>query len=77
MCHCPRLTLKKLYSWTKAVQFTVEGTTDHMVAYERSEKDGKYFCNYILVNLADVANTEKRFLESGLMLKAQASTALY
>jgi 6-phosphofructokinase len=43
----------------KAVQFAVEGTTDHMVAYERSEKDGKHFCNYILVNLDDVANTEK------------------
>ncbi|NLL67446.1 MAG: 6-phosphofructokinase, partial [Clostridiaceae bacterium] len=44
----------------KAVQYAVEGTTDHMVAYERSEKNGKYFCNYVLVNLSDVANTEKK-----------------
>ncbi len=44
----------------KAVQFAVEGTTDHMVAYERSEKDGKYVCNYVLVNLTQVANTEKK-----------------
>lgn len=43
----------------KAVQFAVEGTTDHMVAYERTEKDGKYHCNYVLVNLSKVANTEK------------------
>lgn len=44
----------------KAVQYAVEGTTDHMVAYERSEKNGKYFCKYILVNLSAVANTEKK-----------------
>jgi 6-phosphofructokinase len=44
----------------KAVQYAVEGTTDHMVAYERSEKDGKYVCNYVLVNLTKVANTEKK-----------------
>jgi len=31
-----------------------------MVAYERSEKNGKYFCNYVLVNLSAVANTEKK-----------------
>jgi 6-phosphofructokinase 1 len=44
----------------KAVQYAVEGTTDHMVAYERSLKDGKYVCNYVLVNLTKVANTEKK-----------------
>lgn len=44
----------------KAVQFAVEGHTDYMVAYERTVKDGKYFCEYKLVDLADVANTEKR-----------------
>lgn len=43
----------------KSVQFAVEGMTDHMVAYERSEKNGKYVCNYVLVNLSKVANTEK------------------
>ncbi len=44
----------------KAVQYAVEGVTDHMVAYERAEKDGKYVCNYVLVNLSQVANTEKK-----------------
>ena len=44
----------------KAVQYAVEGVTDHMVAYERAEKDGKYVCNYVLVNLSKVANTEKK-----------------
>jgi len=44
----------------KAVQYAVEGYTDYMVAYERTEKDGKYACNYILVNLSEVANTEKK-----------------
>ncbi|NLX63368.1 MAG: 6-phosphofructokinase [Clostridiaceae bacterium] len=44
----------------KAVQFAIEGTTDHMVAYERTMKDGKYSCNYVLVNLSEVANTEKK-----------------
>ena len=31
-----------------------------MVAYERTVKDGKYFCDYKLVNLSEVANTEKK-----------------
>lgn len=44
----------------KAVQFAVEGHTDCMVAYERTVKDGKYFCDYKLVNLSEVANTEKK-----------------
>lgn len=44
----------------KAVHYAVEGITDHMVAYERTTKDGKYACNYILVNLTQVANTEKK-----------------
>jgi 6-phosphofructokinase 1 len=43
----------------KAVQFAVEGVTDHMVAYERKNGDGKYVCDYKLVNLSEVANTEK------------------
>ncbi len=44
----------------KAVQYAVEGTTDHMVAYKRAEKNGKYVCEYVLVNLTEVANTEKK-----------------
>ena len=39
-----------------AVRYAVEGQTDKMVAYERSEQDK---CNFKLVDLEVVANTEK------------------
>ncbi len=42
-----------------AVRYAVEGTTDHMVAYER-EAGSEYKCNFKLVNLSTVANTEKK-----------------
>ncbi len=42
-----------------AVQYAVEGTTDHMVAYERAEGSA-YQCIYKLVNLSEVANAEKK-----------------
>jgi len=42
-----------------AVKLAVEGKTDYMVAFERAE--GKeYKCNIKLINLTDVANTEKK-----------------
>lgn len=44
----------------KAVEFAVEGHTDKMVGYERVEKDGKYHCNFKLIDLSLVANTEKK-----------------
>ena len=45
----------------KAVQFALEGATDRMVAYERTtDEDGEYKCNYVLVDLSEVANTEKK-----------------
>ena len=43
----------------KAVQYAVEGVTDHMVAYERKMVNGAYTCEFKLVNLSEVANTEK------------------
>lgn len=42
-----------------AVQYAVQGTTDHMVAYER-ENGSEYKCNFKLVNLSTVANAEKK-----------------
>ena len=53
----------------RAVQFALEGATDRMVAYERTtDEDGDYKCNYVLVDLSEVANTEKeRFPGNGLM----------
>ena len=42
-----------------AVQYADEGTTDHMVAYERVQGSA-YQCDFKLVNLSTVANTEKK-----------------
>lgn len=42
-----------------AVKYAVEGKTDYMVGFERAEgKD--YKCNIKLINLSEVANTEKK-----------------
>lgn len=43
----------------EAVKAAVSGMTDHMVAFERSEKDGKYHCEMKMVNLSNAANAEK------------------
>ncbi len=42
-----------------AVKYAVEGKTDYMVAFERAE-GSDYKCNIKLINLTDVANTEKK-----------------
>ncbi|TYQ16458.1 UNVERIFIED_CONTAM: 6-phosphofructokinase 1 [Acetivibrio alkalicellulosi] len=42
-----------------AVKYAVEGKTDYMVAFERAEGT-EYKCNIKLINLTDVANTEKK-----------------
>lgn len=42
-----------------AVKAAVEGKTDYMVAFER-EQGSEYKCNIKLINLADVANAEKK-----------------
>ncbi len=42
-----------------AVQYAVEGKSDYMVAFERAE-GSEYKCNIKLINLTDVANTEKK-----------------
>ena len=43
-----------------AVENAVAGVTDKMVAFERCYEDGKYVCKTKLLNLTDVANTEKK-----------------
>ena len=44
-----------------AVENAVAGVTDKMVAFERAyDENGKYVCNIKLLDLADVANTEKK-----------------
>lgn len=47
------------YAGQMAVRYAVEGKTDYMVAFERPET-GEYKCNIKLINLTDVANTEKK-----------------
>jgi ATP-dependent phosphofructokinase / diphosphate-dependent phosphofructokinase len=42
-----------------AVKYAVEGKTDYMVAFERVPGP-EYKCNIKLINLTDVANTEKK-----------------
>ena len=44
----------------KAVQYAVKGVTDKMVGFKRSYVNGKYKCNYVLIDLALVANDEKK-----------------
>ncbi len=44
-----------------AVEFAVNGVTDKMVAFERSyDEAGNYVCNIKLLDLTEVANTEKK-----------------
>lgn len=43
-----------------AVKEACKGTTDKMVGFKRHMKNGKYECEYVLFDLALVANTEKK-----------------
>lgn len=43
-----------------AVKYAIKGVTDKMVGFERVMKDGKYSCKYSLIDLALVANDEKK-----------------
>ena len=43
-----------------AVENAVNGITDKMVGFERGVRGGKYACKTRLLNLTDVANTEKK-----------------
>lgn len=43
-----------------AVENAVAGVTDKMIAFERTYEDGKYVCKTKLIDLTDVANTEKK-----------------
>ena len=48
-------------SGKRAVEEAVAGTTDKMVGFACTRKDGKYTCETKLFELSDVANTEKKF----------------
>ncbi len=59
--HCGSLTdvNESFLAGQMAVKYAVEGKTDYMVAFERAEGP-EYKCNIKLINLTDVANTEKK-----------------
>jgi len=59
--HCGSLTdVNEAYmAGQMAVRYAVEGKTDYMVAFERAAGP-EYKCATKLVNLTDVANTEKK-----------------
>lgn len=59
--HIASLTdINEAYAAGKAaVRYAVDGMTDYMVAFERTESS-EYKCNIKLVNLNDVANYEKK-----------------
>lgn len=56
-----------------AVQNAVSGTTDKMVAFERAEGP-QYKCNIKLINLTDVANTEKKVPREWINLEGNGLT---
>lgn len=61
--HCASETdvQESFLSGKKAVEFAVEGITDKMVGFKRSyDENGNYVCNIELMELTDVANTEKK-----------------
>lgn len=59
--HCASLTdvNESFMAGQMAVKYAVEGKTDYMVAFERAEGP-EYKCNIKLINLTEVANTEKK-----------------
>ncbi len=61
--HCASGTdIREAYLAGKtAVEAALEGVTDKMIAFERGlDEKGEYVCNTRLINLADVANREKK-----------------
>ena len=61
--HCASQTdvNESFLSGKAAVEQAVAGVTDKMVGFERSyDANGNYVCNIKLMDLADVANTEKK-----------------
>jgi len=59
--HCASLTdvNESFLAGQMAVKYAIEGKTDYMVAFERAE-GSEYKCSIKLINLNDVANTEKK-----------------
>ncbi len=61
--HCAsRTDIDESFSAGKAaVEYAIQGVTDKMVGFERGKgANGEYICNIKLMDLADVANTEKK-----------------
>ncbi len=60
--HCASKTdiEESFASGMAAVNEAINGNTDKMVGFEREYIDGEYVCHIKLLDLADVANTEKK-----------------
>ncbi len=60
--HCASKTdiAESFASGMAAVKEAINGNTDKMVGFEREYIDGEYVCHIKLLDLADVANTEKK-----------------
>jgi 6-phosphofructokinase len=60
--HCASKTdIDESFSSGKAaVEYAVSGITDKMVGFRRNMDSGKYVCEIVLMELSDVANTEKK-----------------
>ncbi len=60
--HCASKTdiEESFASGMAAVREAIAGKTDKMVGFEREYIDGEYICHIKLLDLADVANTEKK-----------------
>lgn len=59
-----------------AVKYAIEGVTDKMVAFER-EEGSEYKCNIKLLNLTDVANTEKKIPREWINAEGNGMTEEY
>jgi 6-phosphofructokinase len=72
--HCASETdvQESFRSGKAAVECAVSGITDKMVGFERSyDENGNYVCNIKLMDLSDVANTEKKVPDE--MINAQGN----
>ncbi len=59
----------------KAVECALLGITDKMVAFERSyDENGQYVCNLKLIDLTEVANTEKKVPDNMINTKGNGMT---
>jgi 6-phosphofructokinase 1 len=78
--HCASETdvQESFLSGKTAVERAVSGITDKMVGFERTaDANGNYVCNIKLMDLADVANTEKKVPQEWINAEGNNVSAAY